>query len=101
MVFGVFFRLGRYLMLPGPCSHVSRLGNPCPAQADALGYHSLHCATEGGRIKRHDGVASTVLGLLESIPGILVRWKPLEPLWSRPGSDEPGEPDLLVDGLFL
>ena len=99
LVFGVLFRLGRSLMTPGPCSHVSRLGNPCPAQADALGYHTLHCATEGGRIKRHDGVASTVLGLLESIPGILVRWKPLEPLWSRPGSDEPGEPDLLVDGL--
>ena len=40
-----------------------------------------------------------MLGLFESIPGVLVHWKPLEPLWSRPGSDEPGEPDLLVDGL--
>ena len=99
MIFGAFFRLGRAIMAAGPCSHVSRHGNPCPGQADALGYHSLHCATEGGRIKRHDGVASTLHGLLDSIPGTVVQWKPLEPLWSRPGSNEPGEPDLLVEGL--
>ena len=99
----VRLRLGLDVCPDEPCPRVSQEGAPCREYSDARGSHALHCPSDGGVDRRHDGVARAIFHLLLEIPGLKVEWRPFCRWWPqtvRPGQPPlPGRPDLGVHGL--